>query len=200
MKIRIAKKKLKKVLSEAYRINKRRVKLKRMDDLFSRRYGYSKSGPIFISYIRAPKTKKSMSLKKDLRLAIDAILGEDKAENKPAKSVEEVKYNIKKTNNMKINILDFFMATLQLAFIVLKICGVINWSWWVVLMPILFFAVINIAARLFLWWAESYKKRRLKKLFGTTNPLEIRMNQIQKQREELERKRKERMKQMNMDK
>lgn len=96
MKIRIAKKKLKKVLSEAYRINKRRVKLKRMDDLFSRRYGYSKSGPIFISYIRAPKTKKSMSLKKDLRLVIDAILGEDKAENKPAKSVEEVKYNIKK--------------------------------------------------------------------------------------------------------
>lgn len=101
---------------------------------------------------------------------------------------------------MKINILDFFMATLQLAFIVLKICGVINWSWWVVLMPILFFAVINIAARLFLWWTESYKKRRLKKLFGTTNPLEIRINQIQKQREELERKRKERMKQIIMDK
>lgn len=39
---------------------------------------------------------------------------------------------------MKINILDFFMATLQIAFIVLKICGVINWSWWVVLIPILF--------------------------------------------------------------
>lgn len=61
---------------------------------------------------------------------------------------------------MKINILDFFMATLQLAFIVLKICGVINWSWWVVLMPILLFAVINIAARLFLWWADKYIKRR----------------------------------------
>lgn len=99
---------------------------------------------------------------------------------------------------MKINILDFFMATLQIAFIVLKICGVINWSWWVVLIPILFFVVINIAAHLFLWWVESYKKRRLKKVFGTANPLEIRMNQIQKQREELERKRKERMKQMNM--
>lgn len=61
---------------------------------------------------------------------------------------------------MKINILDFFMATLQLAFIVLKICGVINWSWWVVLIPILFFAVINIAARLFLWRAKRYVKRR----------------------------------------
>lgn len=53
---------------------------------------------------------------------------------------------------MKINILDFFMAALQIAFIVLKICGVINWSWWVVLMPILFIVVIYIAARLFVWW------------------------------------------------
>lgn len=61
---------------------------------------------------------------------------------------------------MKINILDFFMATLQLAFIVLKICGVINWSWWVVLIPILLFAVIYIAARLFVWWADKYIKRR----------------------------------------
>lgn len=57
---------------------------------------------------------------------------------------------------MKINILDFFMATLQIAFIVLKICGVINWSWWVVLMPILFIVVIYIAARLFVWWADKY--------------------------------------------
>lgn len=61
---------------------------------------------------------------------------------------------------MKINILDFFMATLQIAFIVLKICGVINWSWWVVLIPILFIVVIYIAARLFVWWAKRYIKRR----------------------------------------
>ena len=47
---------------------------------------------------------------------------------------------------MKINILDFFMAALQIAFIVLKICGVINWSWLVVLIPIILFVVINIAA------------------------------------------------------
>lgn len=64
---------------------------------------------------------------------------------------------------MKINILDFFMATLQLAFIVLKICGVINWSWWVVLMPILFIVVLYIAARLFVWWAvKDIKRRRIK--------------------------------------
>lgn len=53
---------------------------------------------------------------------------------------------------MNINILDFFMATLQIAFIVLKICGVINWSWWVVLIPILFIVIIYFAARLFVWW------------------------------------------------
>lgn len=58
MKIRIVKKKLKEVISETYRINKRRVKLKRIDDLFSRRYGYSKSEPIFIGCIRSPKTSK----------------------------------------------------------------------------------------------------------------------------------------------
>ena len=100
---------------------------------------------------------------------------------------------------MKINILDFFMATLQIAFIVLKICGVINWSWWVVLIPIILFVIINILVTALVLCVKAYTKRRLKKLFGTTNPLEIRMNQIQKQREELERKRKERMKQMNMD-
>lgn len=61
---------------------------------------------------------------------------------------------------MKINILDFFMAALQIAFIVLKICGVINWSWLVVLIPIILFVVINIAARLFVWLADKYIKRR----------------------------------------
>lgn len=61
---------------------------------------------------------------------------------------------------MKINILDFFMAALQIAFIVLKICGVINWSWLVVLIPIILFVVINIVAHLFLWWAKRYTKRR----------------------------------------
>lgn len=40
MKIRIAKKKLKKVISEAYRINKRRVKLSRTYFAFRSGYGY----------------------------------------------------------------------------------------------------------------------------------------------------------------
>lgn len=70
---------------------------------------------------------------------------------------------------MKINILDFFMATLQLAFIVLKICGVINWSWWVVLIPIILFVIINILVMALVLYMKAYKKRRLKKLFETIN-------------------------------
>lgn len=74
---------------------------------------------------------------------------------------------------MKINILDFFMAALQIAFIVLKICGVINWSWLVVLIPIILFVVINIAAHLFLWWAKSVEqsKHRGIKLHNKTNKM-----------------------------
>jgi len=31
-----------------------------------------------------------------------------------------------------------FTSTLGLIFIVLKLCGVINWSWWLVLLPMYF--------------------------------------------------------------
>lgn len=40
-----------------------------------------------------------------------------------------------------------FFGLLQIAFIVLKLCGVINWSWWWVFCPIwgaIAFSVINI--------------------------------------------------------
>lgn len=57
---------------------------------------------------------------------------------------------------MKINILDFFMTTLQIAFIVLKICGVINWSWWVVLIPIILFVIINILIMVLVLCAKGY--------------------------------------------
>ena len=38
---------------------------------------------------------------------------------------------------MKFGVIDFFWASLQIAFVVLKLCGVIDWSWWLVLSPIL---------------------------------------------------------------
>lgn len=34
---------------------------------------------------------------------------------------------------MKIGLIDFVMASLQIAFIVLKLCGTIEWSWFFVL-------------------------------------------------------------------
>lgn len=30
-----------------------------------------------------------------------------------------------------------FTSILQLAFIILKLCGVINWNWWLVLLPLI---------------------------------------------------------------
>lgn len=30
----------------------------------------------------------------------------------------------------------FFLEALLVAFIVLKLCGVIDWSWWVILLPL----------------------------------------------------------------
>lgn len=35
-----------------------------------------------------------------------------------------------------------FLAALTLAFIVLKLCGVIMWSWWLVLLPLYGFAAL----------------------------------------------------------
>lgn len=43
-----------------------------------------------------------------------------------------------------------FVGLLQVAFIVLKLCGVINWSWWLVMLPAIisggFIAIIFILA------------------------------------------------------
>lgn len=43
-----------------------------------------------------------------------------------------------------------FFGWLQLAFIVLKLVGVINWSWWVVLIPLWAFLAIIVIAILLL--------------------------------------------------
>lgn len=37
-----------------------------------------------------------------------------------------------------------FLGLLAIAFIVLKLCGVVSWAWWVVLLPIWLPAVITI--------------------------------------------------------
>lgn len=58
MKIRIAKKKLKKVISEAYRINKRHIKLTRTYFVFNSDYGYRYcDGSIGLYFIKIQKKK-----------------------------------------------------------------------------------------------------------------------------------------------
>lgn len=70
MKIRIAKKKFKKIISEAYRIDKRRVKLMRTYFAFKSGYGYRyRDGSIgFYSIrIREKKKKKKPITRRSLR-------------------------------------------------------------------------------------------------------------------------------------
>lgn len=47
-----------------------------------------------------------------------------------------------------------FFSTLGLVFIVLKLIGKIDWSWWLVLSPFLFQAVVIIICIAILAWAE----------------------------------------------
>lgn len=92
---------------------------------------------------------------------------------------------------MKFNVLDFFMASLQIAFIVLKICGVINWPWLMVFLPLvpLFFLFVG-GILLFLYEEREEKKEKKERmeLYGTTNPLAIRMKKLRKEQEEMQRK------------
>lgn len=50
---------------------------------------------------------------------------------------------------MKFGIIDFMMALPQVALIVMKLCGAISWSWWLVLLPMLLIEVFYILVLLF---------------------------------------------------
>ena len=93
---------------------------------------------------------------------------------------------------MKFGIIDFMMASLQVAFIVMKLCGAISWSWWLVMLPILLVVVFNVLALLlnvlvFLLYvcAEKYKSHLLFKQYGTDNGLVIRLKKMQQERENI---------------
>lgn len=49
-----------------------------------------------------------------------------------------------------------FVGLLQLAFIILKLCNVINWSWWVVLIPLWIEIILIVGLIAFTVWL--YKK------------------------------------------
>lgn len=58
---------------------------------------------------------------------------------------------------MKFGIIDFMMASLQVAFIVMKLCGAISWPWWVVMLPIFFVVVLNVLVFLLIVNIKLYK-------------------------------------------
>lgn len=96
---------------------------------------------------------------------------------------------------MKFGVIDFIWASLQVAFIVLKLCGVIDWSWWLVFAPVLFVMLFStlcfVVALSIKIYAERRDRRMKEEMYGTANPLKIRMVKMQRQREEFERMRKE---------
>ena len=88
---------------------------------------------------------------------------------------------------MKFGIIDFMIASLQVAFIVMKLCGAISWSWWLVMLPMILIVVFNILVLFLYVFVKVHKSRQLIKQYGTDNKLAIRMKKIQQEREEMER-------------
>lgn len=88
---------------------------------------------------------------------------------------------------MKFYIINFMMASLQVAFIVMKLCGAISWSWWLVMLPMLLFVVFIILALFLYVFVKAHKSRQLIKQYGTDNKRAIRLKKMQQEREKLER-------------
>lgn len=95
MKIRIAKKKLKKVISEAYRINKRRVKLTRTYFAFRSGYGYRyRDGSIGFYFIRIREKKKKKPItRRSLRRFIKDMFKADERKHVPETETMEEAYH-----------------------------------------------------------------------------------------------------------
>ena len=79
---------------------------------------------------------------------------------------------------MRFGIIDFMIASLQVAFIVMKICGAISWSWWLVMLPMILIVVFNILVLFLYVFVKVHKSRQLIKQYGTDNKLAIRMKKM----------------------
>lgn len=77
------------------------------------------------------------------------------------------------------------MASLQVAFIVMKLCGAISWSWWLVMLPILLVVVLNVLVLFLYVFASLHEKHQLIKQYGTDNKLAIRLKKMQQERENI---------------
>lgn len=76
---------------------------------------------------------------------------------------------------MKFGVREFFWASLQISFVVLKLCGVIDWSWWLVLSPMLavllyiLCIVVALCVILNMGWYNPYEEFNLIKCSGNCN-------------------------------
>lgn len=61
---------------------------------------------------------------------------------------------------MRFGIIDFMIASLQIAFIVMKLCGAISWSWWLVMLPMILIVVGNILVLFLYVFAGVHKKHK----------------------------------------
>lgn len=86
---------------------------------------------------------------------------------------------------MKFGIIDFMIASLQVTFIVMKLCGAISWSWWLVMLPILLVVVLNVLVLFLYVFTKWHKSRQLFKQYGTDNGLAIRLKKMQQERENI---------------
>lgn len=94
MKIRIAKKELKKIISDTYRINKRRVKLTRTYFAFKSGYGYRyRDDSIGFYVIRIRAKKKPIITRRSLRRFIKDMFKADEREHVPEIETMEEAYH-----------------------------------------------------------------------------------------------------------
>ena len=69
--------------------------------------------------------------------------------------------NEKKTQNVTLNAnVNIFWTLLQIVFITLKLCKVISWSWWLVMLPSLIGAGMIILILIIVGLALVIKKRK----------------------------------------
>lgn len=103
MKIRIAKKKLKKVISDTYRINKRRVKLTRTYFAFKSGYGYRyRDDSIGFYVIRIRAKKKPIITRRSLRRFIKDMFKADEREHVPeTKTIKEAYHQPPRTRRCR---------------------------------------------------------------------------------------------------
>ena len=77
---------------------------------------------------------------------------------------------------------NFFVSLLTVAFIVLKLTGVINWSWWWVLSPLWIGLLIGIPCIIFLIIMERKEEKKFEKY---DEDLRKRLEEIRKESDKL---------------